>query len=250
MDLQARRCGCGAIFKLATLRARETECVQCQRVRVTRMQSAAVAARQLVPVLKPLGDRAVMDYQPAAYRVPVSTKFSDVSDPRGVVRNGQLFETWHEAAAAIPVRWRITPQLTGGFRVYAPGPLPVRKPVPAAAQPVAHTRTVNDRIADAAKLLREREQERAARNGTDYGLGYHLRAIDQAMGAQGRTDLSVGSVKQACDLNQTFALHSSGKVVRVIADPAVPPGKVVMHWTDALGSHYKTVPVEQLMVQP
>lgn len=70
MDLLTKRCSCGAIFRLPSLKARTTSCAQCDRARAKALEAskpaplpdhAADAARYLqpwvrtTPILRPLG---------------------------------------------------------------------------------------------------------------------------------------------------------------------------------------------------
>ena len=110
MNVQTRRCTvCNHAFKLATLRARETECYGCQRKRADRMTQSAVDSGQLQRVLfAKYGAAAVADYRP---RQPQQ-------GPR--VQSGQLFETWDQACRAKPSDWTVIGMHTGGYRVYPP----------------------------------------------------------------------------------------------------------------------------------
>lgn len=210
MDLQSRRCGCGALFKLATLRARETHCHSCQRTRASGLQAQAVSAGLLEPVLKQLPGRGrlVVDYQPVAKREPAQPV---TREPMACAASGGFAA----AARSTPDGW--TFQRIGQAWLRSPPP----KPTPGSARCVAPEPT-GDRVDEAIKRMldrREREHER------------ELRERELA----GRYDrlMSVGHVIQYGD-----------KLIRVIADPNVPPGNVVMHWTDQRGTAQRaTMPI-------
>lgn len=221
-DLQTRRCHCNAVFKLATLRSRETECMDCMRKRSQRMTNAAVAAGTLHPVMV-WGNRTHTDFRPATpnpNHTRVSTKFADVTAPGGVVRPGQFFETRNEAEQACPSGWELIAEVQGGYRIRPIGWRPERKPIPNEALPAPvdlRENMIDARIARAREQLEWNRQRRRL-----------LEAHAQEVKAEQRGH--VGTVAQG------------DKLYAVIADPSVPPGQVVLRWTDETGVRTARVP--------
>lgn len=234
-DLQARRCGCGAIFRLATLRARETECANCMRVRSSNMQAAALASGLHEPVLKQLPGRGrlVVDCR---QKTPVPPNWWGTgARPAAEPVPGQLFETRNEAEFACPVGWSVIAELSGGWRVQPPDyrerarkALARRAPAEIATSVGPRPRSMSERIEAAREILEARARDRAeAQRGQAMGLGAIGHAIGQAVAG--------GMLGQGQALGQL-----GNKVFEVRADPNVPRGQVVMQWIDAGGGNWFT----------